>query len=114
MRVDVEADPQADMTSEYKAGARTDGLGLGRGQAAAQEHSRRLGDRASIVVKSWSRTQLGRSLSSAEAENYAIVAGATEALAAQALAEEMGWKMSVSVHTGLVCRQGGGVSSWSS
>ena len=38
------------------------------------------------VVKSWSRTQRGRSLSSAEAEYYAIVMGAAEALAVQALA----------------------------
>ena len=44
-------------------------------------------------------TQRGRSLSSAEAEYYAIVTGAAEALAVQALAEEMGWKMSVRVHT---------------
>ena len=49
------------------------------------------------VAKSWSRTQRGRSLSSAEAEYYASVTGAAEALAVQALAEEMGWKMSVRV-----------------
>ena len=52
-----------------------------------------------IVVKSWSRTQRGRSLSSAEAEYYAIVTGAAEALAVQALAEKLDWKMSVRVHT---------------
>ena len=52
-----------------------------------------------IAVKSWSRTQRGRSLSSAEAEYYAIVTGVAEALAVQAMAEEMGWKMSVRVHT---------------
>ena len=51
------------------------------------------------VVRSWSRTQRRRSLSSAEAEYYAIVTGAAEALAVQALAEELGWKMSVRVHT---------------
>ena len=51
------------------------------------------------VVKSWSRTQRGRSLGSAEAEYYSTVTGATEALAVQALAEEMGWKMSMIVHT---------------
>ena len=52
-----------------------------------------------IVVKSWSRAQRGRSLSSAQAEFYAIVTGAAQALAVQALAEEMGCKMSVRVHT---------------
>ena len=52
-----------------------------------------------IAVKSWSRTQRGRSLSSVEAEYYAIVTGVAEALAVQALAEEMVWKMSVRVHT---------------
>ena len=54
-----------------------------------------------IAVQSWSRTQRGRSLSSDEAEYYAFVTGVAEALAVQALAEEMGWKMSVRVHTDL-------------
>ena len=107
---DVEADPEVVETSEAAGnvpcgqgghdvgvqggrldghGRRVCGLGLGRRQAAAQEHIRRPGD----------RTQRGRSLSSAEAEYYAIVTGVAEALAVQALAEEMGWKMSVRVHT---------------
>ena len=37
-----------------------------------------------IAVKSWSRTQRGWSLSTAEAEYYAIVTGLAEALAVQA------------------------------
>ena len=50
-----------------------------------------------IVVKSWSRTQRGWSLSSVEAGYHAIVTGAAEALAEQVLVEEMTWKISVSV-----------------
>ena len=51
------------------------------------------------VVKSLSRTRRGWILSSVEAEHCAIVTGVAEALAVQALAEEMGWKMSVRVRT---------------
>ena len=120
MRDDVEADPKVVEATEAAGevpcgqgghdvrvqGGRPDGhdrrvcgLGLGRRQAAAQEHIRRPGDRGGIAVMSWSRTQRGRSLSSAEAEYYTIVTGVAEALAVQALAEEVGWKMSVRVHT---------------
>ena len=59
-----------------------------------------------MVVKSWSRTQRGRSLSSTEAEYDAIVTGAAEALTVQALAEEMGWKMSVKVEVLMAPRIG--------
>ena len=59
------------------------------GQAAAQEHIRRLGDcgrnsgQELVAYSTWP------SLSSAEEEYYAIVTGAAEALAVQALAEEL-------------------------
>ena len=51
-----------------------------------------------VAIKLWSRTQKGRSLSSAEAEYYAIVTGSAEDLAIQALAAEMGWTLGVRVH----------------
>ena len=51
------------------------------------------------AIKHWSRTHKGRSLSSAEAEYYAIVIGRAEGLAIQALAAEMGWNVGVRVHT---------------
>ena len=37
------------------------------------------------VVKHWSRTQATRALSTAEAENYAVITGAAEALAMQSM-----------------------------
>ena len=94
-----------DMTWEYKAGAQTDMIDVYVDSDWAGDRQQRKSTSAGlvivggIVVKSWSRTQRGRSLSSAEAEYYAIVTGAAEALAVQALAEELGWKMSVRVHT---------------
>ena len=134
MRVDVEADPKVVEAAEAAGevvcgqgghdagvqGGRPDGkdqrvcgLGLGRGPAAAQEHTGGSVVVGGIAVNSWSPTQRGRSLSSAaEAEYYAIVTGAAEALAVQALAEEMGLKMSARVHTdasaarAVACRRG--------
>ena len=38
-------------------------------------------------------------MSSAESEYYAIVTGAAEGLAVQAIASEMGWPMKVRIHT---------------
>ena len=38
-------------------------------------------------------------MSSAESEYYAIVTGASEGLAVQAIASEMGWPMKVRIHT---------------
>ena len=96
---------KADMTWEYKAGARTDMIDVYVDSDWAGDRQQRKSTSGGLVivggiaVKSWSRTQRGRSLSSAEAEYYAIVTGVAEALAVQALAEEMGWKMSVCVHT---------------
>jgi len=52
-----------------------------------------------VAIKHWSRTQKGRSLSSSEAEYYAIVSGSAEGLAMQAMAEELGWKLKVRVWT---------------
>ena len=46
-------------------------------------------------VKTWSRTQKSRALSSAEAEYYALVSGAAEALGLQALALDLGWRLRV-------------------
>ena len=96
---------KADMTWEYKAGARTDMIDVYVDSDWAGDRQQRKSTSGGLVivggiaVKSWSRTQRGRSLSSAEAEYYAIVTGVAEAPAVQALAEEMGWKMSVRVHT---------------
>ena len=96
---------KADMTWEYKAGARTDMIDVYVDSDWAGDRQQRKSTSGGLVivggiaVKSWSRTQRGRSLSSAEAEYYAIVTGVAEALAVQALAEEMEWKMSVRVHT---------------
>ena len=52
-----------------------------------------------VAVKHWSRSQRGRSLSSPEAEYYAMVTGSAEGLAVQAMAEEMGWKLKARVWT---------------
>ena len=96
---------KADMTWEYKAGARTDMIYVYVDSDWAGDRQQRKSTSGGLVivggiaVKSWSRTQRGQSLSSAEAEYYAIVTGVAEALAVQALAEEVGWKMSVRVHT---------------
>ena len=113
-RDDVEADPRswrqlkqlerylvgkADITWEYKAGARTDMIDVYVDSDWAGDTPRGLVIVGGTAVKSWSRTQRGRSLSSAEAEYHAIVTGVAEALAVQTLAEEIGWKMSVRVHT---------------
>ena len=93
------------MTWEYKAGAQTAMIDVYVDSDWAGDRQQRKSTSGGlvivggIVVKSWSRTQRGRSLSSAKAEYYAIVTGAAEALAVQALAEELGWKMSVRVHT---------------
>ena len=93
------------MTWEYKAGARTDIIDVYVDSDWAGDKQQRKSTSGGLVIvggtviKSWSRIQRGRSLSSAEAEYYAIVTGTAEALAVQALAEEMGWNMSVRVHT---------------
>ena len=46
-------------------------------------------------MKSWSSTQASTAMSSGEAEYYAMVKGASEALGIQALAADLGWKMRV-------------------
>ena len=46
-------------------------------------------------LKTWSRTQKSRALSSAEAEYYALVSGAAEALGLQAVASDLGWNLKV-------------------
>ena len=120
MRVDVEADPKvveaAEAAGEVPCGQgghdagvqdgrpdgydrRVCGLRLGRGGDRQQRKSTSGGlvIVGGIVVKSWSRTPRGLGLSSAEAGKCAIVTGAAEALAVQAVAEETGWKMSVGV-----------------
>ena len=109
---------KADMTWEYKAGARTDMIDVYVDSDWAGDRQQRKSTSGGLVivggiaVKSWSRTQRGRSLSSAEAEYYAIVTGVAEALAVQALAEEMGLEDVCLCSHGLVCRQGGCVSTW--
>ena len=50
-------------------------------------------------IKSWSRSQKSRALSSAEAEYYAMLGGAAEALGLQALALDLGWSLKVRIHT---------------
>ena len=52
-----------------------------------------------VAIKHWSRTQKGRSLSSTEAEYYAVVSGSAEGLAVQAMAHELGWTLKVRVWT---------------
>ena len=99
------------MTLEYKAGARTDMIDVYVDSDWAGDRQQRKSTSGGLVivggiaVKSWSRTRRGRSLSSAEEQYYAIVTGVADALAVQALAEEMGWKMSVRVHTDSSCRE---------
>ena len=46
-------------------------------------------------LKSWSRTQKSRALSSGEAEYYALIGGAAEALGLQAVAHELGWDLEI-------------------
>ena len=51
------------------------------------------------VVKHWSRTQATRALSTAEAENYAVVTGATEGLGMQSMMADLGVTTQVRVWT---------------
>ena len=95
----------ADIAWECKAGAQTGMINVYVDSDSAGDRQQRKSTSGGLVIvggmviKSWSRSQHGWSLSSAEAENFAIITGAAEALAVQALAEEMDWKMSVRVHT---------------
>ena len=50
-------------------------------------------------VKSWSRTQKVRALSSGEAEFYAIVSGVAEGLGMMTLAADLGWRSEVVLWT---------------
>ena len=50
-------------------------------------------------VKHWSRTQKARALSTGEAEYYAMVTGCAEGLGLQALADDLGWKVTVQIWT---------------
>ena len=52
-----------------------------------------------VAVKTYSRTQKVRALSSGEAEFYAAVSGATEGLGAAALMADFGWKAVVDLWT---------------
>ena len=52
-----------------------------------------------VVVKSWSRTQRVRALSSGEAEFYAGITGCAEGLGLQAVAADLGWEMTVRIWT---------------
>ena len=52
---------------------------------------------AGSAVKSWSSTQSTLALSSGEAESYALVKTAAEALGVQALAADLGWSMRVRI-----------------
>ena len=52
-----------------------------------------------VGVKHWSRTQKARALSTGEAEYYAMVTSCAEGLGLQALAEDMGWKVTVRIWT---------------
>ena len=47
------------------------------------------------MMKSWSSTQASTAMSSGEAEYYAMVKGASEALGIQALAADLGWSWKV-------------------
>ena len=42
------------------------------------------------VLKNWSRTEVSRALSTAEAEDYAVVPGAAEGLGRQSMMTDMG------------------------
>lgn len=50
-----------------------------------------------VAVKHWSRTQRTRTLSSTEAECYALVSGAAEGIGMKSLAEDLDWVMEVRV-----------------
>ena len=52
-----------------------------------------------VAVKSWSRTQRVRALSSGEAEFYAVVSGVAEGLGMVSLAADLGWRMRLDVWT---------------
>ena len=52
-----------------------------------------------VAVKSWSRTQKVRALSSGEAEFYAIVSGVAEGLGMVTLAADLGWRARVLLWT---------------
>ena len=63
-------------------------------------------------LKTWSRTQKTRALSSGEAEYYSLVGGAAEGLGLQAVAMDLGWQMEVRLHSdakaarGMAARRG--------
>ena len=66
----------------------------------------------SHLVKHWSTTQAVLALSSTEAELYAIVKGASQALGLQSLTADLGWRSEITVHTDSsgtqgVCRRKG-------
>jgi len=68
--------------------------------------------RGSHVLKHWSSTQKAITLSSGEAELGGVVKGVTEGLGAQALAEDMGLSLKLSVHADSsaaigICRRNG-------
>ena len=50
-----------------------------------------------VAVKHWSRTQRSRALSVGEAEYYALVTGSAEGLGIESLADDMGYKLKVTV-----------------
>jgi hypothetical protein len=52
-----------------------------------------------VGAKHWSRTQKARTLSSGEAEYYAMVTGCAEGLGLQSLAEDLGWRVEVRIWT---------------
>ena len=52
-----------------------------------------------VVVKSWSRTQKAKALSSGEAEYCAMVTGAAEGMGMQSIAADLGWHVKIRLWT---------------
>ena len=133
MRVDFEADPKiveaAEAAGEVPCGQaehdvgvqggrqdgydrRVCGLGLGRGQAAAQEHIRRLGDRGRdrgqelVAYSTWQEPQFcqGGVLCNRDGRSRGACGASTGGRAGLEDVCQSSYR--------LVCRQGSGVSAW--
>ena len=62
--------------------------------------------RGGHCIKTWSKTQALIAKSSGEAELYAVVRGATEALGMATLARDMGKKVEIQLHIDALAAKG--------
>ena len=70
---------------------------MGRALADEKEHTRWSAHIPGGILKTWSSTQASIAQSSGEAEYYALVRAASEALGMQSLMRDMGWDAKISL-----------------